>query len=50
MHLKFGSFILHTQINVYKTVHAGRKVLGLIVHGKVVVDFGGKLFLVDCLL
>ena len=65
MHLKFGSFILYTQIyrltEEKKGFHVqncpcrtlGAKigyVLVLPVHGKVVVDFGRKVFLVDCLL
>ena len=41
---------------MYTTVHADMVggqiayVLGLLVHGKVVVEFGRKVFLVDCLL
>ena len=55
INLKFGSFVLYTQIyrlpertnvSMFKTVH----VLGLLVHDKVVVKFGRKVFLVDCLL
>jgi len=34
---------------MYKTVKLGY-VLGLLVQGKVVVEFGRKVFLVDCIL
>ena len=65
MHLKFGYFVLYTLINrlTEKNVSMLKKncpcgtvdakigyVLGLLVHGNVVVHFGMKIFLVDCLL
>ena len=65
MHLKFGYFVLYTPIYRFtkerKRFHVqncpcgtvGAKigyVLGLLVHGNVVVEFGRKVFLVDCLL
>jgi len=55
MHLKFSYFLLHTLIYrfserkhvfIHKTVH----VLGLVMHVKIFVDFGRKVYLVDCLL
>ena len=65
MHLKFGYCVLYTPIyrltERKKRVHVqnfpcrtvgAKKVMcaGPIVHGKVVVEFGTKVFLVDCLL
>jgi len=65
MHLKFGYCVLYTPIdrlterkkrfNVQNcpcgTIGARiGYVLGLLVHGKIVVEFGRNLFLVDCLL
>ena len=57
---KFAYFVLYTPIyrlrerknvSMYKTVHAKiDNVLGPLVHGKVVVEFGRKVFLVECLL
>ena len=65
MHLKFGYFVLFTPIYRFtkerkrfhlQTCPCGTVganigyVLGLLVHGNVVVEFGRKVFLVDCLL
>ena len=59
MHLKFGYFfIVHTNISInwMKTCPCetvGTKidnVLGLLAQGNVIVEFGRKVFLVDCLL
>ena len=66
MHLKFGYFVLYIPICRLRErkpkcfhvqncpcVTVGAKidyVLGLLVHGKLVVEFGRKLCLVDCLL
>ena len=65
IYLKFGYFVFYKLIYrfterkyifMYTTVHADMVgaqiayVLGLLVHGKVVVEFGRKVFLVDCLL
>ena len=64
MHLKFGYFVLYTPIyritEIFffhvqncpcETVGANiGYVLGLLVHGKVVVEIGSRVFLVDCLL
>ena len=64
MHLKFGSFVFYKHIyrltERKKSFHVqnfpcgtvGAKKgyeLGLLVHGKVVVEFGRKVLLVDCL-
>ena len=63
MHLKFGYFV-HTNLSINgkkKSVYVQNcpceavsakigYVLGLLVHGKVVVEFGRKVFLDDCLL
>ena len=58
LQLKFGYFVLYTPIyrlpegkkkSMYKTVHANiGYVLRLLVHDKVVVEFGRKVFVVDC--
>ena len=65
MHLKFGYFVLYTPIyrltERKKRLYVqncpcgtvGAKIgyiLGLLMHGKVVVEFGRKVFLVDCIL
>ena len=65
MHPKFGYFVMYTLIyrltERKKRFHvqpcpcgtAGAKlgyVVGLLVHGKVEVEFGRKVFLVDCIL
>jgi len=65
MHLNFGYFVLYTPIyrltKRKKTFHEQNRpcetldakicyVTGLLVHGKVVVEFGRKVFLVNCLL
>jgi len=65
MHLKFGDFILYTPIyrltERKKAFHVKNcpcglegvelgYVLRLLMHGRVVVEFGRKVFLVDCVL
>ena len=65
MHLKFGYFVLYTRIYQLtgrkQHFHVQNcpggtvgvnidNVLGLLVHDKVVVESGRKVFLVDCLL
>ena len=62
MHQQFGYFVLYTPLSINgkkKLFHlqnspcrtVGTKIgyaLGLLLHGKVVVQFGRKVFLVDC--
>ena len=63
MHLTFGNLVLYTplyrlterkNVSMYETCGTvGAKigyVLGLLVHGKVVVEFVRNVFIVDCLL
>ena len=64
MHLQFGYFVLYSpiyrlmerkKVSMYKTIHAEwwlriyRLCARAPVHDKVVVEFGRKVFLVDCL-